>query len=237
MLRLAWTCDRSFTYDGAYIQVPHETVVWPKPRQKPYPPLWLAGTSPDSIRLAAAQDIVPLTTGFLGPAGIRDTAALWVQERLAQGKPIDTLELGVQAITHVATSDTAARANLRYPRWQNRAGRALNRLAVVDGCVQPGPYEGEPDEDGLFRSIYYGSPATITAKLQRLAEAGATFVSQWMMIGGMEHEKVMRSIRLMGEEVIPALRDIHPPNDLYEQLAAGWVAPETLKARGQAPSD
>ena len=28
-----------------------------------------------------------------------------------------------------------------------------------------------------------------------------------MMFGGIEHEKLMRSIRLMGEQVIPALRD------------------------------
>ena len=32
------------------------------------------------------------------------------------------------------------------------------------------------------------------------------------MFGGLEHEKIMRSIRLMGEEVIPALKTfIHPP--------------------------
>jgi hypothetical protein len=39
-----------------------------------------------------------------------------------------------------------------------------------------------------------------------------------MMFGGIEHEKLMRSIRLMGEEVIPALRHVQPPADLPAQL-------------------
>jgi hypothetical protein len=39
-----------------------------------------------------------------------------------------------------------------------------------------------------------------------------------MMFGGIEHDKLMRSIRLMGEEVIPALRDVHPPTDLPDEL-------------------
>jgi alkanesulfonate monooxygenase SsuD/methylene tetrahydromethanopterin reductase-like flavin-dependent oxidoreductase (luciferase family) len=136
VLRLAWTCDTSFIYHGDYIQVPHETVVWPKPRQQPHPPLWLAGTSPDSIRLAAAQEIVPITTGFLGPDGIRDTVALWVRERRTLGKPIDTLELGIQAITNVAGSDAEARqsalcalAEPRRPRAQPPRGGGRARTA------------------------------------------------------------------------------------------------------------
>src|SRR2546426_4858951 len=44
----------------------------------------------------------------------------------------------------------------------------------------------------------------------RAASVGATHISNWMMFGGIEHDKLMRSIRLMGEEVIPALRDVHP---------------------------
>jgi hypothetical protein len=39
-----------------------------------------------------------------------------------------------------------------------------------------------------------------------------------MMFGGIEHDKLMRSIRLMGEEVIPALRDVSPPADLPDEL-------------------
>ena len=41
-----------------------------------------------------------------------------------------------------------------------------------------------------------------------MSSVGVTHISNWMMFGRIEHEELMRSIRLMGEEVIPALRDV-----------------------------
>jgi hypothetical protein len=61
-----------------------------------------------------------------------------------------------------------------------------------------------------------------------------------MMFGGIEHEKIMRSVRLMGEVVIPALKDVHPPASLVAELAKEPPATsEQLQAArmGQAPSD
>ena len=230
----AWTCDRSFTYDGQYVKVPHPTVVWPKPYQRPHPPLWVAGTSAETMRLAAERDMVPITTGFVGARGIRDAAAVWVQARQALGRPITGLELGLQAMSHVTDTDAEARANLGYARWQVRANRALQRQDVTHGRVRAAAYDGEPDDEGFWHTVYYGSPDTVTARLRAMAAAGATFVSNWMMHGGMEHAKIMKSIRLMGEEVIPALRDVRPPEGLAAELAAAPVAPETLGSAGPA---
>ena len=232
----AWTCDESFTYDGEFVTVPHPTVVWPKPYQKPHPPLWIAGTSAETMRLAAERDIVPITTGFVGARGIRDAAAVWVQTRKALGKPLTDLELGLQAMTHVAETDAAARAHLGYARWQVRANRALQRQDVAHGRVTATAYEGEPDDEGFWSTVYYGSPATVTAKLRTMAAAGATFVSNWMMHGGMEHNQLMHSIRLMGEEVIPALRDVRPPETLAEELAATVIEAAALRSTGPAPA-
>ena len=67
-----------------------------------------------------------------------------------------------------------------------------------------------------------------------------TNVSNWMMFGGLEHDKIMQSIRLMGEEVIPALKDLEPPDGLAEELAAApRVSSSQLQAarHNQSPSD
>ena len=69
-----------------------------------------------------------------------------------------------------------------------------------------------------------------------MAASGATFVSNWMMHGGMEHEQIMKSIRLMGEEVIPALRDVRPSDSLPQELASANVTSKTLQSRGPAPA-
>ena len=129
---------------------------------------------------------------------------------------------------------------MEYARWQNRAGRALNRLAVENGRVQAVPYPGELDDRGFLDRLYFGGPDTVIEKFRQANELGVTNVSNWMMFGGLEHDKIMRSIRLMGEEVIPALKDLEPPDGLTEELA---VAPRVSSAQlqatrhNQAPSD
>jgi alkanesulfonate monooxygenase SsuD/methylene tetrahydromethanopterin reductase-like flavin-dependent oxidoreductase (luciferase family) len=214
--------------------------VWPKPLQRPHPPFWVAGTSVESMKLAAQRDMMPITTGLLGAAGMRTHLGALVHTKLALGKPLDNIEVSMQAITHVADTDAEARAQLDYARWQNRAGRALNRLAVTNGRVDVGPYEGEVDDDGFMQRLFFGSPETVIEKFRQASEMGITHVSNWMMFGGIEHEKIMRSARLMGEVVIPALKDVHPPASLVEELAQEPPATsEQLQAArmGQAPSD
>ena len=236
----AWTQDESFTYDGEYIKIPNEVTVWPKPQQKPHPPLWLAGTSVDSMQLAAKWDMMPLTTGLLGGDGMRAHLASLIHARMDLGKSIHGIDLGMQAITHVAETDDEARKQVEYARWQNRAGRALGRLAVTNGRVDVTPYEGEPDDERFLDRLYFGSPETVIEKFRRAAELGVTHVSCWSMFGGIEHEKIMRSIRLMGEQVIPALKDVHPPAGLADELAKSPpVTTEALQAArsGPAPSD
>ena len=236
----AWTQDESFTYDGEYIKIPNEVTVWPKPQQKPHPPLWLAGTSVDSMQLAAKWDMMPLTTGLLGGDGMRAHLASLIHARMDLRKSIHGIDLGMQAITHVAETDDEARKQVEYARWQNRAGRALGRLAVTNGRVDVTPYEGEPDDDRFMERLYFGSPETVIEKFRRAAELGVTHVSCWSMFGGIEHEKIMRSVRLMGAEVIPALRDVHPPAGQADELAnTPRVTTEDLQAArsGPAPSD
>jgi alkanesulfonate monooxygenase SsuD/methylene tetrahydromethanopterin reductase-like flavin-dependent oxidoreductase (luciferase family) len=121
-------------------------------------------------------------------------------------------------MTHVAPTDEEAYAALPYARWQHRAQRGLNRQEVSNGRVNAGPYEGELDETTYLDRLFFGSPATVIEKFKRAASVGVTHVSNWMMFGGIEHEKLMRSIRLMGEEVIPALRDAHPPAGLPDKI-------------------
>jgi alkanesulfonate monooxygenase SsuD/methylene tetrahydromethanopterin reductase-like flavin-dependent oxidoreductase (luciferase family) len=232
----AWTCDESFAHEGEHYRFP-ETVVWPKPYQRPHPPLWVAGSSADTIRLAAERDMVPVTSGFFGPAGIRDATALLVQHRAALGKPYHGLDVGLQTMTLVADSDEEAWEVAHRAQWQNRAGRALGRSDVKHGRVSASPYQDEPDEEGLRRRLYYGRPDTVIERFREASDGGATIISTWMMHGGMEHERIMKSIRLMGEHVIPALRDVHPPASLPDDLLEHSQAAGALEGRPPAPSE
>ena len=62
-------------YQGKYFSMPHRNVV-PKPLQTPHPPLWVACSNRDTIRLAARLGIGALTFAFVDPS----EAKYWVDE-------------------------------------------------------------------------------------------------------------------------------------------------------------
>src|SRR3954469_3811577 len=62
-------------WDGRYFTMPPRNVV-PKPVQKPHPPLWVACSRRETIRLAAEKGIGALTFSFVEPEDAKE----WVDE-------------------------------------------------------------------------------------------------------------------------------------------------------------
>ena len=62
-------------YEGKYFSMPCRNVV-PKPTQRPHPPLWVACSNRETIKLAAKLGIGALTFAFVDP----DEAKLWVDD-------------------------------------------------------------------------------------------------------------------------------------------------------------
>ncbi len=233
----AWTNEGSFTYEGQYNQIPGGVTVWPKPLQKPYPPMWIAGTSADTLKLAAERDMAPIISGYTAAAGVSEAVATLLPLRQAAGQSTDTWDLGIQTITMVTDTEAEAREALRYARWQNRANRSLGRSDVVHGSANAIPYEGEPTDERFWDMLYYGTPDRVIEKYTAIGEAGATFVSSWMMLGGVPHEKIMRSIELMGREVIPAIRDVRPRAGLAEEMLQRAIPADGVQRLGPPPAD
>ena len=61
--------------DGRFVSMPPRNVV-PKPRQKPHPPLWVACSRRETIRLAAEKGVGALSFSFVEP----EEARAWVDE-------------------------------------------------------------------------------------------------------------------------------------------------------------
>jgi alkanesulfonate monooxygenase SsuD/methylene tetrahydromethanopterin reductase-like flavin-dependent oxidoreductase (luciferase family)/putative sterol carrier protein len=62
-------------WDGRYVRMPPRNVV-PKPVQKPHPPLWVACSRRETIRLAAEKGIGALSFSFVEPEDAKE----WVDE-------------------------------------------------------------------------------------------------------------------------------------------------------------
>jgi alkanesulfonate monooxygenase SsuD/methylene tetrahydromethanopterin reductase-like flavin-dependent oxidoreductase (luciferase family) len=65
-------------WDGRFVKMPPRNVV-PKPVQKPHPPLWLACSRRDTIKLAAEKGIGALSFSFVEPEAAKE----WVDEYYA----------------------------------------------------------------------------------------------------------------------------------------------------------
>ncbi len=57
-------------HEGKYLNFPVRNVI-PKPRQKPHPPLWVACSRLETIKLAARLGLGALTFGFVSPEEAR----------------------------------------------------------------------------------------------------------------------------------------------------------------------
>ncbi len=64
LIRALWTEDQ-VSYDGRFYHLKDETM-WPKPVQKPHPPIWMGVGHPDAVRRAAR-----LADGWMGSGGSR----------------------------------------------------------------------------------------------------------------------------------------------------------------------
>src|SRR3989442_8701217 len=155
VLLKAWTHEESFTYDGEYVKIPAPVTVFPKPLQKPHPPLWLAGTSAESMQLAARMDMLPLSSSMMGLAGVRTQFGALVRAHADLGKPIHNLRLGLQCVEPVRPTGAKSQSAPAYPRPQHRAQRGLNRQDVTNGRADARPYEGELEEATYLDRLFF----------------------------------------------------------------------------------
>lgn len=216
VIKRAWTQER-VTFEGTHYRV-HELSIFPRPVQRPHPPIWIAAVSPETFarvgrlgeRFLSAPSITP-------PRLMRAAYESYRQAWLAAGHPATALEIPALWFTHVAEDEASARRDPeRYLMWYFRTfARVVARspdptkvpevyrfYAKAKGNLEAVSFEQLYDEVVLF-----GDPERVTEKLARLREElGLTYLIAWMNIGGMENATVQRSMRLFAEKVIPRFR-------------------------------
>ena len=94
------------------------------------------------------------------------------------------------------------------------------------------PYEDQVND----YTIISGTPKTILPKIRHVLEyirPGSVFF--WDGDGAMTHEDQMRSLRLMGEEVIPAVREMGKELELFSPFEVDSATGKPLTAEAGAP--
>ena len=199
-----------------------------QPFQKPHPPLWMMSRDPQTLEFCAANGINP---GYFLVYPRKDAAPRYVKFLEDWNKAGHPRKPNIAYCTLVHVDDTdekaldvalqrAARAYegfLPHPKpGETFEERVREHAKKFIGRGEPGASEIMAnlfDADYLMKHelVFIGSPQTVAAKIHAAAKAGLfnVFLGEFNF-ADLPEEDLMRSIRLFGEKVIPALRDYEP---------------------------
>ena len=196
-------------FTGQHFSMPCRNVV-PKPVQKPHPPLWVACSNRETIKVAARLGIGALTFAFVDAA----EAKLWVDDYYGifreECVPIGhAVNPNIAIVTGFSVHPDEEEARRRGMDGFRFFGFALAHHYIF-GEHTPGrtniweAFEAARPhlpQDGPNRGI--GTPAQLRAHLQGFADAGVDQVAFIQQGGRNRHDHICEALELFAREVMP----------------------------------
>src|ERR1700704_2278704 len=218
-------------WDGRFVKMPPRNVV-PKPVQKPHPPLWVACSRRETIRLAAEKGIGALSFSFVEP----EEAKEWVDEYydiVASDRCVPAgfaVNPNVAVVLPLMCAPDEAQAIERGIDGAHFFGYSLAHYYVF-GAPRPGRtnvYEeflARRDDVGFARSIVtpdqaplgvkimqqglgslrgaIGTPEQVRDLVRRYEAAGVDQIIFVSQAGKNQHQHICESLELFAAEVLP----------------------------------
>jgi alkanesulfonate monooxygenase SsuD/methylene tetrahydromethanopterin reductase-like flavin-dependent oxidoreductase (luciferase family) len=210
-------------YEGKYFSMPCRNVV-PKSVQKPHPPIWVACSQRETIRMAARLGIGALTFSFVDPL----EAKSWVDEYYSIIKSEECVPIGHAVNANICMVSSFSCHEDREIAVTNGLegfeffGFALGSLYGF-GEHKPGrtnlwenfqkARSGQKDtEETDYRNALSGSaggigtPEDLRGHLRKFAEVGVDQVTFIQQAGNNKHADICHSLELFAREVMPEFK-------------------------------
>ncbi|MBW2241681.1 MAG: LLM class flavin-dependent oxidoreductase [Deltaproteobacteria bacterium] len=239
------TMDPYPGFQGKFFDMPCRNIV-PKPAQKPHPPLWLACSNRETIKLAARCGMGALTFAFVDTA----EAKKWVDDyyRILKEEcvPIGhAINPNIAMVTGFSLHEDAEEAKRRGQDGFRFFGFGLGHHYIF-GEHKPGRTDiwkafekARPmlPDDGANRGI--GTPDELRAHLGGFAEAGVDQVTFIQQGGRNRHEHICESLELFAERVMPEFKEEEAERERnkMEELAPYLEAAMSRKQKMKELSD
>ena len=227
-LRAAYGETQPFSFQGDNFRTAEPTRLSVQPVQKPHPPLWMMSRDPRTLEFCAANGINP---GYFLVYPRVDAAPRYrlFLENWQKAGWKQTPNIAYCTIVYVDESDdkalkvALARAARAYEGFlpppkpgESFEQRVREHAKKFIGRGEPGASEIMAnlfDADYLMKHelVFIGSPETVAKKIHAAAQAGLfnVFMGEFNF-SDLPEADLLRSIRLFGEKVIPALRGYQP---------------------------
>src|SRR5262245_26486205 len=207
-------------FEGKYFTMPCRNVL-PKPVQKPHPPMWMACTNRDTIKVAASLGLGALAFSFLNPEEARTWSTIYYD--IIRSEQCVPLGHGVNANLAMVSSFSIHRDRAEAIRRGHEGFEffryALNALVAHDTVPGRTNLWGEylqkrgnrteemvaANIDGT-RSSGIGTPDDMRSHLEGFQEAGVDQVIFLQQAGRNRHSQICESLELFASDVMPGFK-------------------------------
>ena len=227
-----WTTPGPFRWEGKHYQFrvvnPFQT-----PLQKPHPPIWIPGTGSPETLVWCAEHNYPYIFLETDPQGTEDMKSIYSETAREHGYEPGPENFGYLVRIHVQDTDEKA---YDVGKGYMVGNIGVGRIPLPRDYASPVGYGSRSDDPRFLRlreqirsdpfrvggldSAHYdeildsrrwiiGSPDTVISQLREvLSYMRPGILAVWTNDGSISHEDTMRCLELMGQEVLPALREI-----------------------------
>jgi alkanesulfonate monooxygenase SsuD/methylene tetrahydromethanopterin reductase-like flavin-dependent oxidoreductase (luciferase family) len=233
-------------FEGRSFQMPCRNVL-PKPVQKPHPPMWMACTNRDTIKIAASLGIGALAFSFIDEAEART----WSQTYYDIIKSDACVPLGHSVNANIAMvsafslhedRDEAARRGQEGFEFFRYAISALVTNDTVPGrsrlfeqfrkerggdTLDANPARAESLASAFQQSRGIGTAAEFRAHVHAFEAAGVDQIILLQQAGRNRHEHICQSLELLARDVMP---EFAPKAADRDRRKAEELAPHIEKA-------
>jgi alkanesulfonate monooxygenase SsuD/methylene tetrahydromethanopterin reductase-like flavin-dependent oxidoreductase (luciferase family) len=208
LIQKALTETQPFSWEGEHFTYP-SIAVWPRPVQKPTPPMYSSGNNLESARFAAANRL-GVCTSFLPAPAVALTTRMYREQAAAAGwQP--TADQVVHR-NHLVVAETAAEAaelERDFLPAQLRNSIARNMGANRVGTGSDAAMEEWQTRLQSGHIGFAGTPDAVVEQIREFADITGVGVLDFMFSAGRTSPAaVRRSLELFGREVLPRIRDI-----------------------------
>lgn len=208
-------------FESQYFSMPCRNVL-PKPVQKPHPPMWMACTNRDTIKIAAQLGVGALAFSFIDPAEAHAWSEIYYGIiKSDECKPIGhSVNANIAMVSNFSVHHDRAEAIRRGHEGFEFFGYALNALVARD--TVPGRTDmwgdyikarGNRTQDIIDAAeraeniaTGIGTPDDMRAHLRAFQNAGVDQVIFMQQAGRNKHQHICESLELFAAEVMPEFK-------------------------------
>jgi alkanesulfonate monooxygenase SsuD/methylene tetrahydromethanopterin reductase-like flavin-dependent oxidoreductase (luciferase family) len=227
LIMTAWT-EPVWSHEGKFFQL-HDCAIWPRPIQQPHPAIWIAARSAESIEWCVKRHL-PTAQVYQTTGQIEDTFSYY--RKIARGEGWEATPDDFILCRHIYIDETDQKARAHaepamgyfFTVFNRGFNEAINKDAVSQRLTaalttersfsyfREGNRErrdfSKLDWDGLLSTGYLiaGNPDSVARQiLDQMNQVGANHFMGMFHIGNLHHDKVISSLNLFKNEIMPRL--------------------------------